>query len=415
MVALRKSFDPAHPRRGQDGDNCSYTVEAAAIAEIATSDDINQRKINTIRAIHECLKSTGTRRKLAVCGVSGPEVAVRDFEFPLLDAEEIPGAVRLEASQVCPFNIDDGAVDYQLIALRKSTKGRPAKGSPGELTAESQGQPQVSVPANIPEGPDAHSQVSVDDDNGSTEFAEVKTKGILVAATNKLINNKIQFAKEAHLKCVLMDVDGLALLNCFNKLANKNENLQAGKTIAILNAGASNMTIAIMGANGRPFIRDMAYAGDDIIEQISIEKNMSTESVKEKLFNNSQIPQVHQGKPNGGMTRPTDGDEPGYSLEKVDQAIPYGACRKVIDDVAETLRFYSAQVKSTRADRIFVCGGFALAAGFVELLSSQLGIEAVFWNPFEKLRCEEGQQYQNIFKERGSAMAVAAGLAMRSI
>jgi type IV pilus assembly protein PilM len=350
MVTLRK-------------DSTGYTVDAAAVAEIEASNDNNQRKINTIRAIHDCLKSAGTRRKLAVCGVSGPEVAVRDFEFPFLDAEEIPGAVTLEAAQVCPFNASDPSIcriDYQLISGKHESRR----------------------------------------DFGDDDI-ENKTKGILVAATNKLINDKVQFAKEAHLKCVLVDVDGLALLNCFNKLAPMyiGEDLRADSATAILNAGASNMTIAIMGANGWPFIRDMAYAGDDIIEQIANEKSLPTGSVKEILFDNSQ----------------TDGAKLNQSLEK--------ACRKVIADVAETLRFYSAQVKSTNIERIFVCGGFALAAGFVELLNSKLGIEAVLWNPFEKIRCNihrpgsrrDNRQYEDIFAKRGSAMAVAAGLAMRSI
>jgi hypothetical protein len=56
-----------------------------------------------------------TGSKMAVCGVSGPEVAVRDFEFPPLSAEDIDAAVQLEASQVCPFNAADSAVDYHLM------------------------------------------------------------------------------------------------------------------------------------------------------------------------------------------------------------------------------------------------------------------------------------------------------------
>lgn len=334
MVALRK-------------DNSGYTVEAAGVAEIAASEDNNQQKINTIRAIRDCLRSAGTKRKLAVCGVSGPEVAVRDFEFPSLPTEEIAGAVSLEASQVCPFNAEDSAVDYQLI---------------------SNTYPQTF------------------DDHGDN-----KTRGVLVAATNTLIKNKVQLAREAYLKCVLMDVDGLALLNCLNKLADEHEKPRTGRTTAILNAGASNMTLAIMDDNGWPFIRDMAYAGDNIVEQIATENNMPIEAVKEMLF---------------GYSTPTK-TELHYNLDK--------ACRKVIADVAETLRYYSAQAKSTNVDRIFVCGGFALTAGFVELLNSQLGIEAVFWNPFDKIRCDKGRQYQDIFAKGGPVMAVAAGLAMRSI
>jgi type IV pilus assembly protein PilM len=345
MVALHK-------------DNTGYTVDAAAIAEIAAGNDNNQQKINTIRAIHDCLKSAGIRRKLAVCGVSGPEVAVRDFEFPLLPAEEISGAVSLEASQVCPFNVLDSAIDYQLISDTDS------------LTM----------------------------DIGTDDNSDNKTRGILVAATNSLVKNKVQLAREASLKCVLMDVDGLALLNCFNELADEHEKARGEQTIAILNAGASNMTIAITPKQVRdrgPFIRDMAYAGDEIIEQIATEKNMPTETVKKILFGYSKA----------------DENELHHSLKK--------ACRKVIADIAETLKYYSAQVKSNPKyfgiDRIYVCGGFALVAGFVELLNDQLGIEAVFWNPFDKIYCDKNQEYQEIFSKRGPALAVAAGLAMRSI
>ncbi|MCJ7653792.1 MAG: pilus assembly protein PilM, partial [Dehalococcoidia bacterium] len=98
-------------------DNTGYVVTAAGIADIANGPETNQKhkEMNTARAISECLQLTGVQTRLAVCGVCGPEVAVRYFKFPSLPPEEIQGAVRLEAAQVCPFNIDDSAVDYQLM------------------------------------------------------------------------------------------------------------------------------------------------------------------------------------------------------------------------------------------------------------------------------------------------------------
>lgn len=325
-------------------DDGGYAVTAAGIAEIdpATSfceansggeeEDNNHR--NTIKAIRECFESIGRKTKLAVCGVSGPEVAVRDFVFPLLSTEEIDGAVSFEATQVCPFNAADSAVDYHLI----------------------------------PNGDD-------------------KTGGILVAATNAMIKSKVQLAKEAALKCVLMDVDGLALLNCFNGLTDESER----PTTAILNVGGSGITVAIMGGNGRPFVRDMTLGGDNIIKQIAADKGMSTEDVKGILFGDSTAAQI----------------ELHNSFEK--------ACQKLIVDVSETLRYYAAQEQSTPVEKIFVCGGFALVRGFVELLNSRLSVEAVLWNPFEKIRCDAPQQFGDIFDKRGPALAVAAGLAMRSV
>ncbi len=331
IVALRK-------------DDSDYTLTAANITEILSSEENNDtQKTNITRAIHECYRQAGSKRKLAVCGVSGPDVAVRDFEFPSLSNDEILGAVRLEASQVCPFNTADSAIDYQLI-----------------------------------------------NDTG-TQHVDGKTRGVMVAATNTLVKSKVKFAKEARLNCVLMDIDGLALLNCFDELAEEHEKPQTGYIPAILNVGASHTTLAIMGDNDRPFIRDLAYGGNDIVEQIAIEKNMTIEAVRKTLFEDSESTET----------------ELHDSMNK--------ACRKLFADVSETLRFYAAQAKLKRIDRILSCGGFSLTSGFVELLNNHTGIDTVLWNPLQKIRCDKSRLHENIVAESGPAMVIAAGLAMRSI
>jgi type IV pilus assembly protein PilM len=321
-------------------DDAGYAVTAAGIADIAPGrDDINLRRINIVRAIRECLRVTGVETRLAVCGVSGPEVAVRDFRFPSLPAEEVEGALLLEAAQVCPFNTEDSAVDWQLI-------------------------------------PDGGGGVV----------------GILVAATNSLIRRKVQLAKEASLDCVLMDVDGIALLNCFSEL----EKAEPGQTIAILNIGSSYTTLAIMGENRWPFIRDISYTGNDIVEQIAAENNMPADDVKEILFADSM--EAHT---------------------KLHDSLA-NACKRLIVDVTETSRYYKTQEKTATFEKLFVCGGFAMVKGFTELLSSQLPVKALLWNPLEKIRCDVGRSHRavlqrNILAKNGPAMVVACGLAMRSI
>jgi type IV pilus assembly protein PilM len=214
---------------------------------------------------------------------------------------------------------------------------------------------------------------------------------VLVAATNTLVNSKVQLAKEARLNCVLMDVDGFALLNCFNGLSNGREKSEIDQTVAILNVGGSHTTLAIMDSKGWPFIRDMTYAGNDIAAQFAAEDNTSLETVRGILFGDSGVV------------------EPGLHdcLEK--------ACQKLIGDVGETLRYYTAQSASSNVEKLLVCGGFALAGGFVELLNRRLGVEAVLWNPFDKIRHNTNRQFEDIFAKTGPAMAVAAGLAMRSV
>lgn len=315
-----------------------WIVTAAGRTPIAPNKE-EDNQTNTVSAIGQCLKSTGIRTRKAVCGISGPEVAVRDFNFPSLSRDEIEPAIHLEAAQVCPFNADDAAVDYQLIDNNKDS-----------------------------------------------------VRGILVAATNDLINNKTELAKQASVDCVLMDVDGLALLNCLSEC----EQDIAKQTIAILSVGCSSTTLAILGSRegtAFPFIRDVSYAGNDIVKAIAAENDMSEEAVKEILFG---------GK--NATERPNAFEE---SFEK--------ACDKLIVDVTETLRYYTAQDKSSFVEKVFVCGGFAVIEGLVDLLDGHLPSKIVLWNPFEKLGCEADKNCEKILNEDGPAMAVAAGLAMRSI
>lgn len=322
-------------------DNGGYRVTAAGIAEVAGGkDDGDQREPSTAKAVRKCLKSAGASTHLAVCGLSGPEVAVRYFTFPSLPEEEVEGAVLLEAAQVCPFNIDEGTVDYQLIS---------------------------------------------DDKRDAT--------GILVAATNELIKAKQRLVKNASLKCTLMDVEGLALLNCFNGFKGEASAQHSGSGItAILNAGNSHTTLAIMGDKGLPFIRDIAYGGKHITEQIADENDVPYEDVRQILWGD--------GDGQGGLHF---GD--GFAK----------ACQKLIVSITETLRYYAAQEKSAAVEEILVCGGFGLVKGFVELLDSQVPAKVLLWNPFDGIPCDAGRSCTDILTKHGPALTVAAGLGMRSI
>jgi type IV pilus assembly protein PilM len=318
----------------------SYTVTSASVTAIAESgEDGAEEKAAVGQAITDCVRSAEPRTRMAVCGVSGPEVAVRGFKFPALPKEEIEGAVLLEAAQVCPFNIEEGAVDYQLMP-----------------------------------------------DGGADAC------GVLVAATNKLIKAKARLAKGADLQCVLIDVDGLALLNCFGKVECGGPKGDKAWTAAILNVGSSYTTLAIRGSDGLPFVRDIAYAGNDIIEHIAKRNNVSKEAVRERLF----------------------GGADAGSEQAVSQSMGE-ACRKLVVDVTETLRYWTVQEKHAAVEQIHICGGFATADGFVELLDSQLAARAVLWNPFDKVGCAKGCRCDDIISKKGPSLAVAAGFAMRSI
>jgi len=311
-----------------------YSVTAAALADIpANGLDLAETQMNTSNAIRTCLELTGIESRSAVCGVSGPEVAVRDFKFPALAPEEIEGAVALDAGQACPFSISESVVDYHLLSV----------------------------------GLDCVS-------------------GVLVAATQKVVKNKALLAHNAEVKTVLMDVDGLAMLNCFMETQGRMQ----GQTVTILNIGNSCATLAILGDGNNPSVRDILHAGEHIIAEIANAKSLSREQVRQILY------------------------AEGLNSPQLDAEIVKKACQNLVSDVTDTLRFYTAQQKSAFIDKIYVCGGFALVKGFAEFLGTQLAAKVILWNPFDKIGCPV-VQYKDVVTKYGPAFAVAAGLAMRSI
>jgi len=326
MVQLKKTRD-------------NFVVTAAGMNQISVtdSDDKDLQRTATIETIRQSLLLSRIKSPLAVCGLCGPELAVRHFKFPLLSEDEIDSAVKLEAEQVCPFDISESAIDYQLM----------------------------------PNGPE-------------------NIRGVFVAATNNLVENKTRLTEDSDLQTVLMDANGLALLNCFAQFDKK----FPGQTVTILNVDNDFVNLAIVTGNSFPFVRDTNYAGSAIIKQIAANKNITAQQVTEELFpeeNNTEL-----------------------NTQKTDNCLS-DAAHQLITDVNEGLKYYTVQEDLAVIEKIFVCGKFASAKGFVQLLDSRLQPQVVLWNPFEDLDSDLPDNCCQLLKQKGHEMAVAAGLAMRSI
>jgi type IV pilus assembly protein PilM len=314
-----------------------YETVTAGMVQIESDGDtsVQAAELRTVRAITECCRWAGVQNKYAVCSVCGPDVAVRYFKFPVIPAEELPSAVTLEAEQVCPFSMEDSVLDYQIIP------------------------------------------------NGDESI-----RGVLVAATSRVIRRKGKLVKEASLNPVLMDVDGLALFNCMSEC----EGCESGQAMGVLNVGHTYSTLVIAAEKSVPFVRDTNHAGASITRELLQRTGLSKKEVYEILF---------------GDNADVEGQSVLENLE--------AACGALVEDVTGTLRFYSAQKKTLCVEKILVCGGFARARGFVDILARRLPAEAVLWNPFEKMPCRSTSGCEQLLKKDGPSLAVAAGLAMRSI
>ncbi len=355
-------------RKDRDG----YVIVKAGVVDIAPwGNDPQLHRIHTVRAIADGLARYGIRNKFAVCGLRGPEVVVRDFEFPALSPEEIPGAVELEVSQICPFLAEESTRDSQVTSA----------GGP-------------------------------------------RTRGFWVAATNGLIKDTRRLVAEAGLRCALVDVTGLALLNLVECTGKRKEfqvqtsdNRRPGSDSdnspaesgaprqrscpAVLNLGDSCATVAIADPTGRPFVRDIG-GSTPVDSRTSLvaarEGAQGSLSAEEGWAARDDYPLAKNGLPDDSLA----------------------------EEVATTLRYYAAQNGSVKVDRLLVCGGPA-SAEYLPSLRTRLNIDVKRWNPLveggfwveDNGEEETGEDLPASARRRlqsdGSSLAVATGLALRSI
>ena len=90
-------------------------------------------------------------------------------------------------------------------------------------------------------------------------------------------------------------------------------------------------------------------------------------------------------------------------------------CQTLINDIMETLRYVFAQKRINHLDRLYLCGDFSLVKGFDELLDLHLPAQVTRWNPFCKMSYKQSVPGSELIETMGSAYAVAAGLAMRTL
>lgn len=213
--------------------------------------------------------------------------------------------------------------------------------------------------------------------------------GLMIACTEHVVTEKIRILTEAGAKALLVDADALALLNCLNEL----HVLDTNSTVAVIDVGWELTNVVIYGQDGLPFVRDLTTAGRHIVEKIGSEVDLPMEAVRRALA----------------------GEEIEHELKSRILLALNNAVRPLALAINETLRFYSFQEKKAAVEKIFLCGGFSLLDTFMEFFADALPIEVQVLNPFDKIKCQAGDEGNHLLKTEGPGLMVATGLAMRTI
>src|SRR5512139_806001 len=167
------------------------------------SDGIITDKASLIDAMKELLKKAGVRGGPVVLGISGhSSVVVKRISMPMMTEDELSVSIKYEAEQYIPFDINDVKMDFQILGPKKDEEG------------------QMDV--------------------------------VLVAVKNNVIDDYLEVATKAGLKPAVIDVDAFALSNMYEV----NYDILDVRRVALVNVGASDINITILGDGAPLFTRD---------------------------------------------------------------------------------------------------------------------------------------------------------------
>ncbi len=294
-------------------------------------------KLPVSEAINRIFTQQNIKNRKVATSISGHSVIVKKIALPVQSDEDLAESIRWEAEQYIPFDIADVNLDYQVLG-----------------------------------------------ENASTGNLDV----LLVAVKKEKITDHTSVISMAAKSPVAVDVDAFALQNAYEH----NYEPETRTTVALLDIGATIMTINIVSGSDFLFTRDVGVGGHQYTDFLQKEFNLAF----------AQAQALKHGE----------------AVEGVDPA----EARRVIDSVSEiicleiqkTFDFFKSTTTVDHIDRMLVSGGVAHTPGLIETLARKFEIPAEKFDSFRKISCDHRRFPPSLIEARSPNMAVAVGLALRN-
>ena len=242
---------------------------------------------------------------------------------------------------------------------------------------------------------EAEQYIPFDIDDVYLDFQDLKTNTkdsgrtdvMLVAAKREVVDAYLAMLAGIGLLPVVVDVDAFALENSFASAGRPEEN------VALVDIGASKMSINILSHGTSILARDVVMGSRQITEQIHDQCGFAPDEAEE----------VKIGR-----------KEPGEQQNCIEEIFARN-CTQWILEIKKALDFYLAGHAEEGIDRLVLSGGGARIKGLDRLLSEETGILTEIFDPFANSEVNLDKIDLAYVKYIAPEMAVAAGLAIRTV
>ncbi len=321
----------------------TYRLEGYSIAAIP-KDAIVDGNISGLEQVSDAVKLAwkllGSREKRTALALPSAAVITKKVMMSAdLREADMEAQVEAEANQYIPFPLEEVNIDFQVIG--------PAPSNPDEVE-------------------------------------------VLIAASRKeKIEDRVAAAEDAGLKVTVMDVDTYATEAAYSLVVNQLPNAGKDQTVMIIDIGAVMMHINVLQDNKSVYIREQAFGGSQLTQEIQRRFGLSIE-------------EAEIAKRKGGLP------------ESYDNEVLQPFMLSLSTEVARALQFFTSSTQYNRVDHIVLAGGCAAIPAVDVMVQDRTQVNTIIANPFQSMSLGSKVKQQQVAID-APALMVACGLAMRGM
>lgn len=323
---------------GQSGGR--YRVESYAVVPLPQN-AVEEKNIADVDAVGAAIKRAvsraGTRTRNAAVAVAGSAVITKVISMPAsLTDDEMADQLQLEADQYIPYPLEEVNLDFEVIGPSKQ-------------------EGMVDV--------------------------------LLAASRSENVDVRVAALELGGLSAHIVDVEAFAMETAFSLLHNQLPDNGAGKTIAVVDVGATMTTLSVSHDSKVIYTREQVFGGRQLTEEIMRRYGLAYDEA--------------------GLAKKQGGLPENYEPEVLQ---PFKEA--MAQQVSRSLQFFFSSSQHNTVDHIVLAGGCAAIPGVDALIEDKVGITTSVANPFANMSLTSRISPEGIRADASSLM-IACGLAMR--
>ena len=288
--------------------------------------------------LHRCWKRLGTSTRFVAMALPTSAVITKKITLPAnLREQDMEVQVESEANQYIPFALEEVNLDFQVIG--------PAPGNPDDVEV------------------------------------------LLAASRKEKVEDCVAAAEVAELKPVVMDIESYATQASYELVVKQLPREGAGQIVALVDVGASAMTITIMKDDQQVYLREQAFGGSQLTDKIMQAYGMGSDEA-ENLKRSGTPPDNYEAE------------------------ILHPFIENMSQEVARALQFFFTSTPFNEVNHIVLAGGAVLVPGVAELVGQRTNVNTILANPFAGMEISPRIRAKQLVAD-APALMVACGLALR--